>query len=101
MDEIIKAFKNHFWNRRGLTIRLDKVEEDIYEVSVKDSLYYRVGGNLGEDIEYIDFDSGPFISKGSKFGTYYVKHISKGNSGKFLITIWKEKDTMKENSDTT
>ena len=62
-----------FKNREGLDRTLEQVSTNMYKLS-GNSAVLRLGGNP-DDIQFIDFQGGPFIGINSDLSVYGVKAI--------------------------
>ena len=67
---------------RDIATKLCQISDSVYEVHTN-SMYTRIGYGADDNIEYIDFEGGPFIGIGSNIEGNIVKNITKDNN--FLI----------------
>ena len=84
------------WNRYGYGVHLEPLEEPKWLLKIDEkSEYTRIGGNLPDDIKFVDPEGGPFLSVGKIIEGKIITKIEpsiKGMYKDFILTLEDKKD---------
>jgi hypothetical protein len=73
-------------NRHGEIFRFEHIWNDCYKFVMEDAQYCRVGGRLGNSLQFFDPSGGPFISLGTAIDDkQIVQIVASGNE--YLIWV--------------